>query len=86
MDNLVEWSASCSLVGSVLSKNYDPYFAGRPLSSHAFSISHILLNFKFLKVLNLEHQVVIDSIPTELLYLRYLSAHIEKYSIPSLEP
>ncbi|XP_015161022.1 putative late blight resistance protein homolog R1A-3 isoform X2 [Solanum tuberosum] len=83
MDNLVEWSASCSLVGSVLFKNYDPYFASRPLSSHAFSISHILLNFKFLKVLDLEDQIVIDFIPTELLYLRYLSAHIEQYSIPS---
>ncbi|KAH0677542.1 hypothetical protein KY285_025343 [Solanum tuberosum] len=83
MKNLVEWSASCSRVGSVLFKNYDPYFAGRPLSSHAFSISRILLNFKFLKVLDLEHQVVIDSIPTELFYLRYLSAHIDQNSIPS---
>ncbi|XP_049356872.1 putative late blight resistance protein homolog R1C-3 [Solanum verrucosum] len=83
MKNLVEWSASCSRVGSVLFKNYDPYFAGRPLSSHAFSISRILLNFKFLKVLDLEHQVVIDSIPTELFYLRYISAHIEQNSIPS---
>nr|Q6L400.1 RecName: Full=Putative late blight resistance protein homolog R1B-16 [Solanum demissum]AAT38773.1 Putative late blight resistance protein, identical [Solanum demissum] len=79
MDSLVEWSASCSLVGSVLLKNY----ARRPLSSPAFSISHILLNFKFLKVLDLEHQVVIDSIPTELFYLRYLSARIEQNSIPS---
>nr|Q6L3X3.1 PUTATIVE PSEUDOGENE: RecName: Full=Putative late blight resistance protein homolog R1B-8 [Solanum demissum]AAT38800.1 Putative late blight resistance protein, identical [Solanum demissum] len=81
MDNLVEWSASCSLVGSVLFKSYDPYF--RPLSSHAFAISHILLNFKFLKVLDLEHQVIIDFIPTELFYLRYLSAHIDQNSIPS---
>ncbi|XP_049404834.1 putative late blight resistance protein homolog R1B-23 [Solanum stenotomum] len=83
MKNLVEWSASCPRVGSVLFKNYDPYFAGRPLSSHAFSISRILLNFKFLKVLDLEDRVVIDSIPTELCYLRYLSAHIEQNSIPS---
>ncbi|XP_049381105.1 putative late blight resistance protein homolog R1B-8 isoform X2 [Solanum stenotomum] len=83
MDNLVEWSASCSLVGSVLFKSYDPYFAHRPLSCHAFAISHILLNFKFLKVLDLEHQVVIDFIPTELFYLRYLSAHIDQNSIPS---
>ncbi|KAH0668805.1 hypothetical protein KY289_023298 [Solanum tuberosum] len=83
MDNLVEWSVPCSLVGSVLLKNYDPYFAHSPLSSHTFAISHILLNFKFLKVLDLEHQIVIDFIPTELPYLRYLSAHIEQNSIPS---
>ncbi|KAH0756249.1 hypothetical protein KY290_026519 [Solanum tuberosum] len=83
MDNLVEWSASCSLVGSVLLKNYDPHFARRLLSSHAFAISHILLNFKFLKVLDLEHQVVLDFIPTELFYLRYLSAYIDQNSIPS---
>ncbi|KAG5604099.1 hypothetical protein H5410_025591 [Solanum commersonii] len=83
MDNLVEWSVSCSLVGSVLFKNYDPHFARRPLSSPAFSISHILLNFKFLKVLELEHQVVIDFIPTELPYLRYFSALIDQNSIPS---
>ncbi|XP_006367616.1 putative late blight resistance protein homolog R1B-23 [Solanum tuberosum] len=83
MKNLVEWSASCSRVGSVLFKNYDPYFTVRPLTSRALSISCILLNFKFLKVLDLEHQVVIDSIPTELFYLRYLSAHIDQNSIPS---
>nr|AAT38780.1 Putative late blight resistance protein, identical [Solanum demissum] len=83
MDNLVEWSASCSLVGSVLFKSYDPYFACRPLSSHAFAVSHILLNFKFLKVLDLEHQIVIDFIPTELPYLRYFSALIDQNSIPS---
>ncbi|KAG5574872.1 hypothetical protein H5410_055006 [Solanum commersonii] len=34
-------------------------------------------------ILDLEHQVVIDFIPTELFYLRYLSAHIEQNSIPS---
>ncbi|XP_049404848.1 putative late blight resistance protein homolog R1C-3 isoform X2 [Solanum stenotomum] len=83
MDNLVEWSASCSLVGSVLSKSYGPYLARRPLSSHAFAISHILPNFKFLKVLDLEHQVVIDFIPTELPYLRYFSALTHQNSLPS---
>nr|AAT38804.1 Putative late blight resistance protein, identical [Solanum demissum] len=83
MDNLVEWSASCSLVGSVLFKSYDPNFTRRLLSSHAFAVSHILLNFKFLKVLDLEHQVVIDFIPTELPYLRYFSALIDQNSIPS---
>lgn len=83
MDSLVEWSSSCSLFGSVLLKNYDPYFAHRPSYSHAFAISHFLPNFKFLKVLDLEHQIVIDFIPTELYYLKYLSAHIEQYSIPS---
>ncbi|XP_049404847.1 putative late blight resistance protein homolog R1C-3 isoform X1 [Solanum stenotomum] len=84
MDKLLEWSASCSLVGSVLFKNSDQHFGRRyPLSSHDFAISHILLNFKFLKVLDLEQQVVIDFIPTELPYLRYLSAHIDQNSIPS---
>ncbi|KAH0753937.1 hypothetical protein KY290_024207 [Solanum tuberosum] len=83
MDNLVEWSASCSLVGSVLFKSYDPYLARHLLSPHAFAVSQILLNFKFLKVLDLEHEVVIDFIPTELPYLRYLSAHIDQNSIPS---
>ncbi|KAK4715602.1 hypothetical protein R3W88_013940 [Solanum pinnatisectum] len=83
MDNLVEWSASCSIVGSVLLMNSDPYFARRFLSSHAYAISHILPNFKFLKVMDLEHQVVIDFIPTELPYLRYFSALIDQNPIPS---
>ncbi|XP_015158818.1 putative late blight resistance protein homolog R1B-23 [Solanum tuberosum] len=82
-DNLLEWSTSGSLVGSVLFKNYDQYFAHRFLSSHAFEISHILPHFKFLKVMDLEHQVVIDFIPTELPYLRYFSALIDQNSIPS---
>ncbi|KAG5604117.1 hypothetical protein H5410_025609 [Solanum commersonii] len=79
MDNLVEWSASSSLVGSVLIKRYNRYFARCPL----YAVSHILLNFKFLKVLDLKHQVVIDFIPTELPYLRYLTADIDQKSIPS---
>nr|Q6L439.2 PUTATIVE PSEUDOGENE: RecName: Full=Putative late blight resistance protein homolog R1A-4 [Solanum demissum]AAT39943.2 Late blight resistance protein, putative [Solanum demissum]ABO92984.1 putative disease resistance protein [Solanum tuberosum] len=79
MDNLVEWSASSSLVGSVLIMRYNPYFARCPL----YAVSHILLNFKFLKVLDLKHQVVIDFIPTELPYLRYLTADIGQNSIPS---
>ncbi|XP_055810084.1 putative late blight resistance protein homolog R1B-17 [Solanum dulcamara] len=83
MDNIVEWSASSSLVESLLLKNYVPHLSNRPLSSHAFAISHIFSNFKFLKVLDLEHQVVIDFIPTELFYLRYFSAHIDQNSIPS---
>nr|ABO93000.1 putative disease resistance protein [Solanum tuberosum] len=83
MHNLVEWSASCSFVGSVvLSNKYEPYF--HDLSSlHDFSISRILPNFKFLKVLDLEHRVFIDFIPTELPYLRYFSALIDQNSIPS---
>ncbi|KAH0671991.1 hypothetical protein KY284_023078 [Solanum tuberosum] len=83
MDNLLEWSTSGSLVGSVLFKNYDQYSAHRLLSSYAFEISHILPHFKFLKVMDLEHQVVIDFIPTELPYLRYFSALIDQNSIPS---
>nr|Q8W1E0.1 RecName: Full=Late blight resistance protein R1-A; Short=Protein R1 [Solanum demissum]AAL39063.1 late blight resistance protein [Solanum demissum] len=85
MHNLVEWSASCSFVGSVvLSNKYDSYFSTRDISSlHDFSISRILPNFKFLKVLDLEHRVFIDFIPTELVYLKYFSAHIEQNSIPS---
>ncbi|KAH0668797.1 hypothetical protein KY289_023290 [Solanum tuberosum] len=84
MHNLVEWSASCSFVGSVvLSNKYVPYFSVDLSLSHAFDISHILPNFKFLKVLDLEHQVFIDFIPTELVYLKYFSAHIVQNSIPS---
>ncbi|XP_049405940.1 putative late blight resistance protein homolog R1A-10 [Solanum stenotomum] len=84
MDNLVEWSASCSFVGSVvLSNKYVPYFSFDLPLSHAFDISHILPNFKFLKVLDLEHRVFIDFIPTELVYLKYFSAHIVQNSIPS---
>ncbi|XP_049405973.1 late blight resistance protein R1-A [Solanum stenotomum] len=84
MHNLVEWSASCSFVGSVvLSKKDEPYFSIDLYSFYDFSISRILPNFKFLKVLDLQHQVFIDFIPTELVYLKYFSAHIEQNSIPS---
>ncbi|XP_060214595.1 putative late blight resistance protein homolog R1A-3 [Lycium barbarum] len=81
--NLLEWSSSCSLAGSILSKKDATYFAHRRLSSRTFAISRILQNFKFLKVLDLEHHIVIDFIPTELVYLRYFSAHIDQNSIPS---
>nr|ABI34350.1 NB-ARC domain containing protein [Solanum demissum] len=84
MHNLVEWSASCSFVGSVvLSKKYEPYFSIDLYSFYDFAISRNLPNFKFLKVLDLEHQVFIDFIPTELVYLKYFSAHIKQNSIPS---
>ncbi|KAL3336953.1 hypothetical protein AABB24_029566 [Solanum stoloniferum] len=83
-DNLLEWSASCSFVGSVvLSKKYEPYFSVNLSSCRAFPISRILPNFKFLKVLDLDHYVFIDFIPTELVYLKYFSAHIIQNSIPS---
>nr|ABI34346.1 Late blight resistance protein, putative [Solanum demissum] len=75
--------SSGSLVCSVLFKNYNRHFACHPFVSRAFAISRILPNFKFLKVLDLEHQVFIDFIPTELFYLRYLSAYIDQNSIPS---
>ncbi|PHT67858.1 putative late blight resistance protein -like protein R1B-23 [Capsicum annuum] len=73
--NLVEWISSCSLVGAV------SFMEGRNKGS--FSIvqsSHIY--FRFIKVLNLEF-IVIDSFPTELVYLRYFAARTSQKSITS---
>ncbi|KAG5604118.1 hypothetical protein H5410_025610 [Solanum commersonii] len=77
MHNLVEWSASCSFVGSVvLSNKYELDFPVHDLSSvHAFAISRILPNFKFLKVLDLEHQ---NSIPSSISNLWNLETLILK--------
>ncbi|KAJ8547895.1 hypothetical protein K7X08_021131 [Anisodus acutangulus] len=83
VDNLLNWSSSCSLVGSVLCKNDAAYYAPPGPSSCTLSISRILQNFKFLKVLDLENYVVIDFIPTDQVYLRYFSAQTEQMSIPS---
>ncbi|KAH0753951.1 hypothetical protein KY290_024221 [Solanum tuberosum] len=70
--DLVEWS---SLVGTVRCRE--------DRNKGSFSIvqfSHIY--FRFLKVLNLEF-IVIDSFPTELVYLRYFAARTSQKSITS---
>nr|XP_009798058.1 PREDICTED: LOW QUALITY PROTEIN: late blight resistance protein R1-A-like [Nicotiana sylvestris] len=76
VDNLAEWSSSCSLVGSILSRRDNT-------SICKLAISGILQNFKFLKVLDLEQYVVIDSFPANLVHLRYFSAKTNQMSIPS---
>ncbi|MCD7470382.1 hypothetical protein HAX54_010182 [Datura stramonium] len=71
--NLVEWSSSCC--GAVHFREDN--------NKGSFSIaqfSHIY--FRFLKVLNLEF-IVIDSFPTELVYLRYFAARTSQKSIAS---
>lgn len=65
-DPLEAWSSCCSLVGSVFYRNVKG-FAVLNRASQCFR------NFKFLKVLDLEF-IRIDSIPTELPYLRYFAA------------
>ncbi|XP_016514913.2 late blight resistance protein R1-A [Nicotiana tabacum] len=83
MDNLEEWSSSCSLVGSVLFRSDTDSFTRLSVPKPAFAISRILQNFKFLKVLDLEQNIVIDSFPTGLVYLRYIYAETKQKSIPS---
>ncbi|XP_070043410.1 late blight resistance protein R1-A-like isoform X1 [Nicotiana tomentosiformis] len=83
VDNLEEWSSSCSLVGSVLFRSDTDIFARLPIPKPGFTISRILQNFKFLKVLDLEHCIVIDFFPTDLVYMRYFSAEIDQNSIPT---
>ncbi|MCD7471776.1 hypothetical protein HAX54_012444 [Datura stramonium] len=68
---LKEWSSSCSLVGSVIFHRY----------SSIAQASHIFHSFKFLKVLDLE-LANIDSLPTNLVHLRYFAAGINQKSIP----
>lgn len=60
------WSSSCSLVGSVFYRNEKRHVT-------IYQASHFFRNFKFVKVLDLEF-IYIDSIPTELPYLRYFAA------------
>ncbi|XP_009764259.2 late blight resistance protein R1-A-like [Nicotiana sylvestris] len=83
VDNLEEWSPSCTHVGSILFRSNTDFFARISVPKPAFAISRILQNFKFLKVLDLEQNVVIDSFPTELVYLRYIYAETKQKSIPS---
>ncbi|CAN4124459.1 unnamed protein product [Withania somnifera] len=76
MDTLVNWRSSCSFVGSVLVQQ-DTKLTGIATSS-------FLWNFKFLRVLDLEKEVCIYSIPVDLIHLRYFSARIYHGSdIPS---
>ncbi|XP_055810076.1 putative late blight resistance protein homolog R1B-23 [Solanum dulcamara] len=83
VDTLEKWSSSCSLVGSVLFRNDTTFFALNGLSLQHFTISRILQTFKFLKVLDLEHSVIIDFFPTNLVHLRYFAAGTRQRSIPS---
>lgn len=72
VDTLKKWSSSCSLVGTVIFHRH----------SSIDQASHIFHSFKFLKVLDLEF-ANIDSLPTNLVHLRYFSAGIDQKSIPS---
>ncbi|KAF3665558.1 Late blight resistance protein R1-A [Capsicum annuum] len=72
VNTLERWSSSCSLVSSVIFHNY----------SSIAQASHIFHRFKFLKVLDLE-LAEIDSLPTNLVHLRYFAAGIDQKSIPS---
>ncbi|XP_016463992.2 late blight resistance protein R1-A-like [Nicotiana tabacum] len=83
VDNLEEWSSSCSLIGSVLFRSDTDISARLPVPKPGFTISRILQNFKFLKVLDLEHCIVIDFFPTDLVHMRYFSAEIDQNSIPA---
>ncbi|MCD7471168.1 hypothetical protein HAX54_011481 [Datura stramonium] len=74
-DNLEAWGPSCSLVGSVFYRNEK----GFPTIGQA---SHFFRNFKFLKVLDLEF-IYIDSIPTELPYLRYFAGTMTREIVTS---
>ncbi|MCD9642232.1 hypothetical protein HAX54_028923 [Datura stramonium] len=77
VDNLVEWSSSCSPVDSVL------YREDKRIDISSRQVSRIFHNFKFLKVLDLE-SIVIYSFPTVLVYLRYFAAQTAQDSITSL--
>ncbi|XP_059315923.1 putative late blight resistance protein homolog R1C-3 [Lycium ferocissimum] len=73
--NLVEWNSSCSVAGAI------HFREGRNKGS--FSIAQFSqIQFRFLKVLNLEF-IVIDSFPTELVYLRFFAARTSQKSITS---
>ncbi|KAH0675145.1 hypothetical protein KY285_022946 [Solanum tuberosum] len=77
VDDLVEWRSSCSLVSSVLVGKDNIY----AFSSIA-NASDMFHDFRFLKVLDLEF-TVIDSIPTNMVYLRYFAAQTSHESITS---
>ncbi|KAF3645277.1 Late blight resistance protein R1-A [Capsicum annuum] len=67
MENLDAWHSSFSLVGSVFYRN------DKKGHTTIYNDSYFSRYFKFLKVLDLEF-IYVDSIPTELPYLRYFAA------------
>lgn len=77
VDDLVKWSSSCSIVSSVLFRKADIN-----ASSLITNASDMFDDFRFLKVLNLEF-TVIDSFPTNMIYLRYFAAQTSDNSITS---
>ncbi|KAG5604063.1 hypothetical protein H5410_025555 [Solanum commersonii] len=77
VDDLVEWSSNCPIVSSVLFRKADIN-----ASSWITNASDMLDDFRFLKVLNLEF-TVIDSFPTNMIYLRYFAAQTSHKSITS---
>ncbi|MCD9642233.1 hypothetical protein HAX54_028924 [Datura stramonium] len=77
VDDLVKWSSSCSFVSSVLFRE-----ANTNVPSSISEDSNIFHSFKFLKVLDLEF-TVIDSFPTDMVYLRYFAAQTSQESITS---
>lgn len=72
VSTLKEWSSSFSSAGSLLIHR-------RCIIPQASQIFH---SFKFLKVLDLESSRI-DSLPTNLVHLRYFAARIDQTSIPS---
>ncbi|KAK4715584.1 hypothetical protein R3W88_013922 [Solanum pinnatisectum] len=77
VDDLVEWRSSCSLVSSVLFRK-----ANINASSSIANASDMFHDFRFLKVLDLEF-TLIDSFPTNMVYLRYFAAQTSHESITS---
>ncbi|KAL3336926.1 hypothetical protein AABB24_029551 [Solanum stoloniferum] len=77
VDELVEWRSSCSLVSSVLFRK-----ANINASSSIANASDMFHDFRFLKVLDLEF-TLIDSFPTNMVYLRYFAAQTSHESITS---
>ncbi|XP_049405643.1 putative late blight resistance protein homolog R1A-3 isoform X2 [Solanum stenotomum] len=77
--DLVEWRSSCSLVSSVLFRKANTNESSSITKAKASKMFH---DFRFLKVLDLEF-TVIDSFPTDMIYLRYLAAQTSHGSITS---
>ncbi|XP_047255570.1 putative late blight resistance protein homolog R1A-3 isoform X2 [Capsicum annuum] len=77
VDDLVKWSSSCSLVSSVLFRE-----ANTDASSSIAQAADMFHDFRFLRVLDLEF-TMIDSFPTDMVYLRYFAARTSQESISS---
>nr|AAT39961.1 Putative late blight resistance protein, identical [Solanum demissum] len=79
VDDLVEWRSSCSLVSSVLFRKANTNESSSIAKAEASKMFH---DFRFLKVLDLEF-TLIDSFPTNMVYLRYFAAQTSHESITS---